>query len=165
MGLAEKLNAKLEKSIAKQNAKTEYHKAKIAELESEKTYTLNEIINGIDYPTNIKITDDTVTIIPGNKDEEPVEIRRHSIDAKMLDSKKITVENKSVIGRAVVGGALFGGIGAVVGGMSGMKPEAKAKIEPHLYLSYRQGDETIYREFRKLITDSAIKQAYKALKK
>lgn len=36
-------------------------------------------------------------------------------------------KNKSVIGRAIVGGVLFGGVGAVVGGLSGVGQKKKIK--------------------------------------
>lgn len=36
-------------------------------------------------------------------------------------------KNKSVIGRAIVGGVLFGGVGAVVGGLSGVGQKKKIR--------------------------------------
>ncbi len=40
----------------------------------------------------------------------------------ILEEIEQTVKNKSTIGRAVVGGLLLGGVGAVVGGLSGLNP-------------------------------------------
>ena len=67
--------------------------------------------------------------------------------------KKITLENleqiyerkeNSVVGRAIIGGLLFGPVGAVVGGMSGLKDGQKKVKMPDLMLSIELGknDET-----------------------
>ena len=50
-------------------------------------------------------------------------------------------KDKSVIGRAVVGCVLFGGAGAIVGGMTGLKPEEK-EINKRvvLYIEFEDGD-------------------------
>lgn len=170
MGLAEKINAKFDKAIEKSKAREEYHKAqveyhkeKIEELENN--YILNEVINGINYGVNIKVSDNTITIIPtGNKYDVPVEIPKSDvIEVKIFDSKKVEVRNKSVIGRAVVGGALLGGIGAVIGGMSGTTPKTTESIETHLTITYKNGNDTVCREFRKFVLDSGVKQIYEVL--
>lgn len=50
-------------------------------------------------------------------------------------------KDKSVIGRAIVGGVLFGGAGAVVGGMTGLKPEEKeVNRRVVLYIEFADGD-------------------------
>lgn len=46
------------------------------------------------------------------------------------------IENKSVIGRAIVGGVLTGGIGAIVGGMSGVGSKKKSKKVPAFEIGY-----------------------------
>ncbi|NFA43404.1 SHOCT domain-containing protein [Clostridium botulinum] len=45
-------------------------------------------------------------------------------------------KNKSTVGRAIIGGVLTGGIGAVVGGMSGIGTKTKTKKLFAMYLEY-----------------------------
>ena len=53
------------------------------------------------------------------------------------------VEDKSVIKRAVVGGVLFGGLGAIIGGMSGIGTKTVDKSETvfHRYFVLNYKDE------------------------
>jgi len=44
--------------------------------------------------------------------------------------------DKSVIGRAVVGGLVFGGVGAIVGGLSGMNKSEKVTDKTYLIINY-----------------------------
>lgn len=46
------------------------------------------------------------------------------------------IKNKSVVGRALVGGVLTGGIGAVIGGMSGVGNKSKSKTIPAFEIFY-----------------------------
>ncbi|MCI7304074.1 MAG: hypothetical protein SOR93_10815 [Clostridiales Family XIII bacterium] len=55
---------------------------------------------------------------------------------------EIVEKNKSVIGRAVAGGLLLGGIGAVVGGMSGVGKKQKKKTIKYFIISYTASDDT-----------------------
>ncbi|MBY6860787.1 SHOCT domain-containing protein [Clostridium botulinum] len=49
-------------------------------------------------------------------------------------------KNKSTVGRAIVGGVLTGGLGAVVGGMSGIGTKTKTKKLFVMYLEYMDAD-------------------------
>lgn len=59
-----------------------------------------------------------------------------------LEDKEQVFEQKekSVVGRAIVGGLLLGPVGAIVGGMSGLKPATVKAPMPDLILSIQIGD-------------------------
>lgn len=61
-------------------------------------------------------------------------------DISIIRKDEMIQKQKSVIGRALVGGMLFGGVGAVVGGMSGIGN--KEKILQHLFLDIELNDGT-----------------------
>jgi len=46
-------------------------------------------------------------------------------NVKVLEESKISEKQKSVLKRAIAGGILFGGVGAVIGGMSGIGTKQK----------------------------------------
>ena len=50
---------------------------------------------------------------------------------------EITDKNKSVIGRALVGGLLLGGVGAIVGGISGIGTKKKKDTRKFFIISYK----------------------------
>lgn len=60
------------------------------------------------------------------------------INIEQISEQEIVEQNKSVIGRAIVGGVLTGGIGAVIGGMSGLGK--KQKIIDSYYLIINMWD-------------------------
>ena len=67
----------------------------------------------------------------------------------ITDISECTVEElqekqKSVIGRAIVGGALFGGIGAIVGGMSGVGTKTETVRKKLVTVTYQ--DNVLYFE-------------------
>lgn len=53
-----------------------------------------------------------------------------------LTEQQIKQSDKSVIGRAVVGGVLLGGLGAIVGGMSGIGAKTKTKTHGYFVINY-----------------------------
>lgn len=57
-----------------------------------------------------------------------------------VTDREIIESSRSVVGRAAAGGLLFGGLGAIVGGMSGVSPKKKVKMRYFLILNYRSAD-------------------------
>lgn len=53
-----------------------------------------------------------------------------------LTEQDIKHIDKSVIGRAVVGGVLLGGLGAIVGGMSGIGSKTKTKTREYFVINF-----------------------------
>ncbi|MAX81735.1 MAG: hypothetical protein CL843_16355 [Crocinitomicaceae bacterium] len=66
-----------------------------------------------------------------------VAIPQEQITSITLEDKEQIFEKKekSIIGRAIVGGVLLGGVGAVIGGLSGLKDGVKKAEMPDLLLS------------------------------
>ena len=73
------------------------------------------------------------------------------------------IKNKSVVGRALVGGILTGGIGAVVGGMSGIGSKTKKKTVPAFEILYTENgiEKTILLEDYWLIGTSKFMNSIK----
>jgi len=64
---------------------------------------------------------------------------------KISSSKQLVDKENSVIGRAVVGGILTGGIGAVVGGMSGINDGSKeTRLIHYLTMTFKDGSSAIF---------------------
>lgn len=60
---------------------------------------------------------------------------------KAMSETEVLEANKSVIGRAVVGGLLLGGLGAIVGGISGVGTKRKkGKTNNYLIINYLNKD-------------------------
>lgn len=77
--------------------------------------------------------------------------KQYYVGIKNDDIIEITLENeeqiyqhkeKSVFGRAIIGGLVFGPVGAIIGGMSGMKGEQKKVKMPDLILSITIGKDS-----------------------
>lgn len=89
---------------------------------------------------NIFLKDNVLSIIPsaGNS------LLKLNVDQltgiNSFTDVQIQEANKSVVGRAAIGGILFGGLGAVVGGMSGLSSKKKRKYRSFLVLNYRSSD-------------------------
>ena len=102
----------------------------------------------IDFKPTFKFSSGPITVIGENKknqwlenalDDENVfftpepklfgEVKKYLLNKNTIKKLEIFAEEeikeKSVIGRAIVGGILTGGIGAIVGGMSGLKTDYK----------------------------------------
>ena len=63
------------------------------------------------------------------------------ISISLEDKEQVTVnKEKSVVGRAIIGGLLLGPVGAIVGGMSGLKDGTTNLPMPDLILSVEMGD-------------------------
>lgn len=110
-------------------------------------------VDGIEiYPKEelqiaIKIddTNQCVTITPIISKHLPLVHLKYDqiIDCSIEHDEMITKKNKSVVGRAIVGGILTGGIGAVVGGMSGIGSKKTVKKTHYLVIKYKSKDNEI----------------------
>ena len=61
----------------------------------------------------------------------------------ILEEITSDLKDKSVVARALVGGLLLGGVGAVVGGLSGVAPSYKKNKKYYLQIKTRIGDDII----------------------
>jgi hypothetical protein len=76
-------------------------------------------------------------IIEDSRKQYKIDISYKNIINIMCDTYSETeTKNKSVLGRAVVGGVLTGGVGAIVGGMSGIGSKQKTKKVPIVRIDY-----------------------------
>ena len=62
-----------------------------------------------------------------------------------VTEQEVLQVNKSVIGRAAVGGLLLGGLGAIIGGMSGIGTKTKTKQHGYFVINYtdRNGETAV----------------------
>ena len=103
-----------------------------------KKYKVEHIqgINFVDFGHSIilKITKQNISFI--DSDKEIFSLQNDKIEnVSILEEIEQTQKNKSVITRAIVGGLLLGGVGAVVGGLSGVCPEMKQNRKYYLEIS------------------------------
>lgn len=63
--------------------------------------------------------------------------------AAILEEITNDVKDKSVVARALVGGLLLGGVGAVVGGLTGVTPSHKKNKKYYLQIKTNSGDDII----------------------
>lgn len=94
----------------------------------------------------IKIDDmnKCVTITPKNSNSPVVHIMFNQlIDCASIHDEMVTEKDKSVIGRAIIGGVLTGGLGAIIGGISGIGTKKKKKKTHYLVLNYKSKDNGI----------------------
>lgn len=59
-------------------------------------------------------------------------------------SSSIETKGRSVIGRAIVGGVVAGGVGAIIGGMSGLKDKEVRHTEDVLYIETKDGKNHVF---------------------
>ena len=63
--------------------------------------------------------------------------------AAILEEITNDIKDKSVVARTLVGGLLLGGVGAVVGGLSGVMPSYKKNKKYYLQIKTKSGDDII----------------------
>lgn len=90
-------------------------------------------------------TNQCITIIPTiSKNLPPVHLKFDQIiDCASIHNEMVIQKDKSVIGRAVVGGVLLGGLGAIIGGMTGIGSKKKSKKTHYLVINYKSKDHEI----------------------
>ena len=96
-----------------------------------------DLASGIDV--NISFSEGTIQI-------DDIILRISSIERLAISSSKQLVEQeKSVMGRAIVGGVLTGGIGAIVGGISGINDGSKeTRLIHYLTITFKDGSSAIF---------------------
>ncbi|NFO88541.1 SHOCT domain-containing protein [Clostridium botulinum] len=105
-----------------------------------KTKMAFKLIDGIclDKGTYIEVNiqDDNLMLSDARKNYV-LNIKYKDITNIVYDSYREQItKNKSAVGRAVVGGVLTGGLGAIVGGMSGVGTKTKTKTLWAMYIEY-----------------------------
>lgn len=104
-----------------------------------KDFVLATYIDGLGIAQNtfckLYLFDDKLQI---NAGKQKFEIKLEKIRAAVVKNERELIEkSKSVVGRAVVGGVLLGGLGAVVGGMSGVgTKKKKGDLNHFLIINY-----------------------------
>lgn len=114
-------------------------------VKSNKTYKLKHVegLNFIDNNSDLKISmpDKKIILSDGNYSQE---IKFSDIEnVAILEEITSDLKDKSVVARALVGGLLLGGVGAVVGGLSGVAPSYKKNKKYYLQIKTRIGDDII----------------------
>lgn len=91
---------------------------------------------------DVALFEDHLELKANLKKHEPISLQYSQItDVFHGLQTEIVEKDRSVIGRAVAGGLLFGGIGAVVGGMSGVGRKKEAQVSKLvLVISYTSKD-------------------------
>lgn len=98
-------------------------------------------INGVGNGTIIDLVLDNkeqavIVTAPMSKMEPKILEYSRIKNVNYFSEKEMIEKSKSVIGRAVVGGVLLGGVGAVVGGMSGIGDKKKESPEYYIEIEY-----------------------------
>lgn len=90
---------------------------------------------------DVALFDDHLELKANLKKHEPITLQYSQItDVFYGQETEVVKKDRSVIGRAVAGGLLFGGVGAVVGGMSGVGKKEKEVTRLLLIISYTSKD-------------------------
>lgn len=94
------------------------------------------------------------------------------IAADVITAPQAYQENRSVIGRAAAGGVLFGGIGATVGGISGLQHKQQVIAVYHIAFNYAAADGSIQsmrflsyrdREARQLVDSIKVRLPHRTI--
>ena len=86
---------------------------------------------------DVALYDDHLELKANLKKHEPITLQYSQItDVFYGQETEVVEKDRSVIGRAVAGGLLFGGVGAVVGGMSGVGKKEKKVTRLLFIISY-----------------------------
>lgn len=90
---------------------------------------------------DVALYDDHLELKANLKKHEPITLQYSQITDVFYGLETEVVEkDRSVIGRAVAGGLLFGGVGAVVGGISGVGKKEKKVTKLLFIISYTAKD-------------------------
>ena len=89
----------------------------------------------------ISMPDKKIILSDGSQTQEI--IISDIVHAAILEEITNDVKDKSVVARALVGGLLLGGVGAVVGGLTGVTPSHKKNKKYYLQIKTNSGDDII----------------------
>jgi len=89
--------------------------------------------------------DVNISFSEGNIQIDNIIYRISSIDKlKITSSKQLVDKEKSIMGRAIIGSA-FGGIGAIIGGMSGINDGSKeTRLMHYLTITFKDGSSAVF---------------------
>ena len=112
---------------------------------TDKMYKL-KLVEGLKFFDNnsdvtISMPDKKIILSDGSQTQEI--IISDIAHAAILEEITNDVKDKSVVARALVGGLLLGGVGAVVGGLTGVTPSHKKNKKYYLQIKTNSGDDII----------------------
>lgn len=88
----------------------------------------------------ITLISNTITI--GNSDMSFSLDRSQLTNSGFFTEQDVISKNKSVVGRSIAGGLMFGGMGALIGGLSGVSNNNKTIHKNFVFVTYRSSDNT-----------------------
>lgn len=88
----------------------------------------------------VSLNNDSITI--ENSDISFTLERSQVANSGFFTEQDIIAKNKNVVGRSIAGGLLFGGMGAVIGGLSGVGSKNKTLHRKFVFITYQSSDKS-----------------------